>query len=212
MIGQNSRPASGQRPNQMIKRKPQQIPENKPKPINHYPMPNSGKHGARAFIPSPNPSSNPQPHKNVINRKTRYDPVISQQDSSMDIKIKKPMSNTLTFPKRQDKVKKEEHVNPRKLVHSDMNISRPVNGENHDFFQKTPPKEELKLSAITQDRVLKPPSDKPRPLTNRSSGEITPKGNQVPNLDLSLGGSNFHDDSFQELFAIGKIVINMLNL
>ena len=213
MIGQNARPTSGQRPNQMVKRKPQQIPENKPKPNNHYQMHNPGKHGARAFLPSPNPGSNPQPHKNnVIIRKNKYDSAVSQQDSSMDIKMKKPMSNTLPFIKRQDKVKREKHVNPRKLVLSDMSINRPVNGENHDFFQKTPPKEELRTSTIIPESVLKPPNDKPRPPTNRNFGEITPKGNQVPNLNLSLEGSILHDDSFQELYANGKIVMNILNL
>lgn len=204
MIGQNSRPTSGQRPNQMIKRKPQQISENKPRPTNHHPMHNPGKHGSRAFLPSPNPSSNPQPHKsnvNVINRKARYDSVVNQPDCSMDIKMKKPMSNTLSFPKRPDKVKKEEHINPRKLVHSDINSNRPVNGENHDFYQKTPPKEELKTATVIPERVLKPPSDKSRPPTNMNSGEITPKRNQIPNLDLSLERPSLYDDSFQELFA-----------
>ncbi|KAI6655249.1 AF4/FMR2 family member 4 isoform X1 [Oopsacas minuta] len=225
MMGQSSRPVSPpgkkhtprqpfnpavQRPNQINKHlKPQKNPENKPRPINPYPLHNSGKHGSRTFLSSSSPNTNSHTHKNgSISRKTKYDTPTTLQDSSTDIKMKKPINNTAPmFPKRPDKVRKEEHnMNSKKLLHSDtVNSSRPVNGEHLDFSQKISPKEDTKTATILPARVLKPPSDKPRPPTNKNPEEFTSKNNQVPNLDLSLSlnRSNLHDDSFNDIFAIG---------
>ena len=190
--------ATGQRPSQVLKqRKPQLSNEIKPRP-NPHPMHHPGKHGSRTLLPSPTSNATgAQPHRSSppssSGKKYKHEEKRALSNNSLPVGPSKRPDKS--------KLKEESGGNSKKLISNDSSAN--------NRGQKGSPKEENKTAAVLPGRALKHPNDKPRPGTSKNLGEVTPKKNPLPNLDLSLSRASLHDDSGNDLFAFGKRVFGL---
>ena len=188
--------ATGQKPSQVLKQRKPQLPTDiRSRPTNQHPLHHTGKHGSRTLLSSPS-STNALPHRSSPPNGKKY----KHED-------KKGSGSSLpTGPSRRPdkfKLKEESAGNSKKLMNNDPSASRTINGDTNNLGQRSPPREDTKTEVVLPGRALKPPSDRPRPAPSRNVGEVTPKKNPLPNLDLSLNRQNLHDDS-NDIFALGK--------
>ena len=198
---------TGQRPPQVVKQQKPQLPTDiKSRPTNQHPLHYPGKHGSRTLLSSPTANStSTQPKKSSPSsggKKYRHEDKKAPSSSSLSV----------APSKRPDKfkLKEEGSLNSKKLINNDSLFNKAMNGDTVSSGQRSSPKEDTKTPALLPGRVLNPPNDKPRPAISKNAGEVTPKKNTVPNLDLSLNRQNQADDS-NYFLAFGKILSSVVN-